>query len=301
MALLRASLLIAQEQRSAGQKMEMEIAHFDHRIRPDSADDATWVETEAARLGVPCHLGQAGRSAEAEASRESTEERARRQRYRFLQEVATDRNCRFVATGHTADDAAETVLFNILRGSGLSGAAGMPQRRRLGDRSFLIRPMLACSREQGVALLGSLGQGYREDPSNQSLKFTRNRLRHEVIPLLHHVIGPGVNRALLRFAAQADEASRDLSRRARRVSRKACLTFTVSCVRFDCRQLVRSRPLVLREMFVGVWKDAGWPRQRMSARHWQRLAELVRSPGRQTFPGKIDVQSRRNILSLSRE
>jgi tRNA(Ile)-lysidine synthase len=105
-----------------------------------------------------------------------------------------------VATGHTANDQAETVLLRLLRGTGFARLAGIRQHRQLLPGVSLVRPLLSVSRDQAREYLESLGQGYRDDSSNSDLRFTRNRVRHELLPHLADQDNPGIVNALTRFA-----------------------------------------------------------------------------------------------------
>ena len=111
-------------------RWRLTVAHLDHQLRTDSADDVAFVADAAAALGLPFETRSTDVAALARAEHRSLEEAGREARYRFLAELAgTDG---LIATAHTADDAAETVLINLLRGSGLAGASGIPPRRGLG-------------------------------------------------------------------------------------------------------------------------------------------------------------------------
>ena len=133
----------------------------------------------------------------------SIEDAGREARYRFLEEVAPEGA--LIATAHTADDAAETVLLNLLRGSGLAGARGIPARR-----GRIVRPLLAERRATLRGHLDASGIGYRLDPSNEDPAFLRNRVRNEVLPLLES-IRPGAADRIGQFSRLAadDEALLD--------------------------------------------------------------------------------------------
>ena len=137
----------------------------------------------------------------------SIEDAGREARYRFLEDVAPAGA--LIATAHTADDAAETVLLNLLRGSGLAGARGIPARR-----GRIVRPLLAERRATLRGHLDAAGIGYRLDPSNEDPAFLRNRVRNEVLPLLES-IRPGAAERIGQFsrlAADDDALLDDLAR-----------------------------------------------------------------------------------------
>ena len=182
------------------------VAHLDHALRPESADDAVFVADAAAGLTLHCEIRRTDVAALARDEGRSIEDAARAARYRFLEEVAGDEG--HIATAHTADDAAETVLLNLLRGSGLAGARGIPARR-----GRIVRPLLGERRASLEALLHAAGIAYRLDPSNADPAHLRNRVRAELLPLMESVRPGAVERitAFARLAADDDALLDDLA------------------------------------------------------------------------------------------
>src|SRR5436189_3233901 len=121
---------------------------------------------------------------QARRERANLEAVGRRVRYDFLASVARETGAAWVATGHTADDQAETVLHRLLRGTGLKGLAGIPARRALAPGVDVVRPLLKVRRAEVLAFLQETGQRFRQDTSNVDPRFTRNRIRHELLPSL---------------------------------------------------------------------------------------------------------------------
>ncbi len=163
------------------------VAHFNHKLRPDSDTDANIVEQTAARLNLASVIESGDVRAYAESERLSIEEAARIMRYRFLMRQAHRVNAQAVAVGHTADDQVETVLMHFIRGAGLAGLKGMTYRtiiRTFDPEIPVIRPLLDTWREETVVYCAANGFRPRHDPSNASLDFFRNRLRHLLIPTL---------------------------------------------------------------------------------------------------------------------
>ncbi|HEX7195197.1 MAG TPA: tRNA lysidine(34) synthetase TilS, partial [Candidatus Limnocylindria bacterium] len=189
------------------------VAHLDHGLRDDSADDATFVADAALELDVPCQVGRIDVAALARDEGRSIEDAGREARYRFLEEIAPQDA--LIVTAHTADDAAETVILNLLRGSGLSGVRGIPARR-----GRIARPFLGERRATLRSLLDASGIAYRLDPSNEDPVHLRNRVRGEVMPLLEQLRPGAVDRIgqFARLAADDDAllsalASAELERR----------------------------------------------------------------------------------------
>jgi tRNA(Ile)-lysidine synthase len=163
------------------------VAHFNHKLRPDSDTDANIVEQTAARLNLASVIESGDVRAHADAEKLSIEEAARILRYRFLMGQAHRLNAQAVAVGHTADDQVETVLMHFIRGAGLAGLKGMTYRTviHMFDPEIpIVRPLLDTWREETVVYCAGNGFRPRHDPSNASLDFFRNRLRHLLIPTL---------------------------------------------------------------------------------------------------------------------
>ena len=176
-------------------RWQLTVAHLDHGLRPDSHDDASFVADAAAALDLACIVRRTEVAALAATEGRTVEEAGREARYRFLEEVAAPDA--LIATAHTADDSAETILLNLVRGSGLAGVSGIPPRR-----ARVVRPLIASRRAGLRAALDAAGIGYRLDPTNDGLDASRNRIRHEVIPALDR-INPVAVEALTRFGRLA--------------------------------------------------------------------------------------------------
>lgn len=163
------------------------VAHYNHKLRPDSDTDANIVEQTAARLNLVSVIESGDVRAYADQERLSLEEAARILRYRFLMQQAHRFNAQAVAVGHTADDQVETVLMHFIRGAGLAGLKGMSYRTVIptfDPELPIVRPLLDTWREETVVYCAANGFRPRYDPSNASLDFFRNRLRHLLIPTL---------------------------------------------------------------------------------------------------------------------
>lgn len=185
------ALVLAELRETLG--LVLHVAHFDHRARPDAAAaDAAFVADLANRIDAPLRVGRAERVP-------ASEDEARRARYAFLRRAAADAGATRIATGHTRDDQAETVLLHLTRGSGIAGLAGMRP-----ERDGIVRPLLAIGRAETAAVCGAAGIRPREDETNASLRFARNRVRLRVLPELER-INPRVREALARFADAAAE------------------------------------------------------------------------------------------------
>jgi tRNA(Ile)-lysidine synthase len=185
------------------------VAHLNHQLRgADSERDAAFVAELAERHALEFHLAERDVRAYAAEHKLSLEAAGRRLRYAFFSALVDGRKVDKVATAHTLDDQAETVLLKLLRGSWLRGLAGIHPRLRAADgRIWVVRPLLATSRREVEAYLERLQQPWREDLSNQDRRFRRNRVR-QLLPQLEAEHHPGVRAALAQIAelARAEES-----------------------------------------------------------------------------------------------
>ncbi len=189
----------------------LHAAHLHHGLRGEEADgDLEFCRALAAKLGVPFHEARVDAAAEARAdanlgkSAETIEEAARRLRYSWFRELISRELLHAVATAHTLDDQAETVLAKFLRGAWTEGLAGISPKLKTAEAGWIVRPLLGVTRAEIEAYLRGLGQDWREDSSNRHLTFTRNRIRHELLPLLE-----GWNPRLREHLAQMAELAHD--------------------------------------------------------------------------------------------
>ena len=261
-----------------GLERRLIVAHVEHDLRGDAADDRRFVADLASRVGLACVWRRV--AVRDDDGDEGLEGRARRLRYDFLVEAALNHGARHVVTGHTADDQAETILQRMLRGTGLAGIGGMAAARELVPGISLLRPLLGLRREAVRRFLQSLNQSWRDDPSNADLRHARNFVRHEVLPRCENGPFPSASESLVRLGRQAS-----LVAAAIRSAAEHLLEIHAS-LHADGSVVVRPRDLagldrhLVAEVFVALWRREGWPQQGMTARHYAALAELVAHPER---------------------
>ncbi len=173
---------------------EPDVLHMNHGLRGEESDsDEEFVRALCEEFGVRCEVRGIRLSGS------NFQERAREERYRLAEEVAGGFGNSSIATGHNSDDVAETVLMNLARGAGLRGLSGIPPRR-----GSVVRPLIGRSRKEIEAYLEALGQPYRTDSTNLSAKYSRNRVRLDVLPILE-AMHPGASGNISRAASLARE------------------------------------------------------------------------------------------------
>jgi tRNA(Ile)-lysidine synthase len=284
------------------------IGHINHQLRgPESDADEAFVSDLYASLvgrGVPAlELRCVRYDTRTEAGRQglNLEEHARVIRYAGMQEFAVDAEVTWVATGHTADDQAETVLHRLMRGTGLRGLRGIAARRPLfmNSTTQLVRPLLAVTRAEVLAFLEQERQPFRQDSSNSSLAFTRNRIRHELLPHLKEHYNPAVAEVLGRLAEQAEEwfeyeepAARALLHAAERPRAGRLLVL-------DRRVLASAPRHRVREAFRVAWEREGWLLGGMGFADWERLAGLVFGEAPAVdLPGGVRAEALAHVVRL---
>ena len=175
---------------------QLHVVHLNHCFRPDADADADFVQEHAARLGVSCTLQRAEVPHLRKEWKLSVEAAARRARYQFFEEVCKQIGATKVALGHHRDDTAETVLMNLIRGSGSTGLKGITPVREFK----FIRPLMGFTREQIETFLVSIDVTPLHDSTNTDTRYVRNRIRHVLIPRLESDYNPNIRAGLSRMA-----------------------------------------------------------------------------------------------------
>ncbi len=187
------------------------VGHFNHGLRGmDSEADQAFAADLARHHGLEFFIGRGDVRDHALTSKLSVEAAGRELRYAWLSRIASEQRFDSIATAHTLDDQAETVLLKFLRGAGTRGLAGIYPSlvNRSGDHVRIVRPLLCATREEVESYLTSLGQSWREDESNLDHRFARNRVRHALLPLLEREYNPNL-RQVLSDAAELSRAEEE--------------------------------------------------------------------------------------------
>ena len=280
---------LLQEIASAGHVAIAGLVHLNHGLRGEESNaDEAFCRALAARIGWPIDVGQIDAAALARAQSQSVETAGRAARYRFFEAAAKRLGADVVMTGHTLDDQAETVLLRLLRGAGTRGLAGVRPRR-----GPYVRPLLEVRRAELRQYLVDRGESYRDDSSNEDRSIPRNRVRHELMPIITR-LAPGGVRALARVATLAREDEDFLQKAAIEAGRSLVLSDEAgalpdSTLRIDCRMFAVLPPAigrrVVRELLIRAAPGAAF-----TARHIEAVRELAaadKSRGHLDLPGLV--------------
>jgi tRNA(Ile)-lysidine synthase len=283
LALVRALVELRRSDAGAGRLI---VGHVNHQLRGAESDaDEAWLRDKCGQL----ELSFVARRSPMPTGAEASEGALRKLRYRLLEVMADEIGARFVAMAHTRDDQVETVLFRLIRGSGLRGLAGMPRLRPLSDSITVVRPLLACSRADLQSYLRQIGQSWREDATNAAPKYARNRIRLELLPYLREHFNADADAAVLRAAEQADDAQSLIEGLAEKLVERCQAIASPAEIVLQAGPLAGQPDLLTAEALRFLWRRAGWPEQAMTRLWWRELASLAAmgSPASLNLPGNV--------------
>lgn len=239
--------------------------HLHHGLRGAEADrDEQFCRSLCAKLGIALTVRHADAAAYAREVHESVETAARNLRYAFFAEIADGRR---TATAHTADDNLETVLFHLARGSGLDGLCGIPP-----VREGIVRPLIACTREEIEAFLASRGQEFVTDSTNLQPAYTRNRIRQEVVPVLR-ALNPQAAETVSALTARLRTDRDYLEEQA-----QALLSQAAQDGGWRAELLADAHPALRTRALRIACQQSGMPARDFTARHVAALEALLRNP-----------------------
>lgn len=270
---------------------ELGIAHCDHRWRVDSQANANHVKNLAENWGLSFYLETANKPVNSEAT-------ARDWRYQTLSAIAQANNYQYIVTGHTASDRAETLLYNLMRGTGADGLQALTWQRPLTGNILLVRPLLEITRNQTEQFCQEFQLPIWEDSTNQDLKYARNRIRQELIPYLQANFNPQTELAIAQTAELLQAEVEYLEQAAQQLRKEAMqggvgeeILSPSSPLRLN-RRVLQKAPLalqrrVMRQVLQEILTDAP------NFEHIEKLTALIAAPNRsQTdpFPGGAIAQ-----------
>jgi tRNA(Ile)-lysidine synthase len=275
------------------------VVHVNHQLRgEESHRDEAFVRSACEKVGVECFVKQVLTAENAEIGRRGIEETARDERYEFFEEIAREHGFDLIVTAHTKNDQAETLLMRLMRGAGTRGLAGIPKSRKLGD-SMIIRPWLDVSREQIERYANENGVEHRNDSTNSEKHFTRNRVRHELLPLMETIAGVGVIDRLANTAthyrAKFEESLADADRIA-----SLALSQLGRFVTLDTNGLTMSDEVLhlLIERALGMSLKRKYYLEREP---FERIKAFLTEDGEEDWIGELRMKSTNGKLMLKRK
>lgn len=271
------------------------VCHLDHGLRGRESDgDAAFVRVLAERLGVKCEIAKANISSLAREQNISVELAGRRARGAFFLRMARRHRTRFVFLAHHADDNAETILGNLFRGTGLAGLGGMSLAAESNDGLVKLRPFLKLRRSEIDAFVNTAGIAFREDSSNASAGHRRNRIRHELLPLLNDIFSRDVVPITERVAQTARRDHECLDRLARDFARTDVLFQADGSLRLT-PELIAADPSIQSRILLGLLIDVAGCKD-IGSHEIEIAMSMLQTGG----PAKINLPGGRHLRRKSR-
>ncbi|MFH1797923.1 MAG: tRNA lysidine(34) synthetase TilS [Candidatus Omnitrophota bacterium] len=279
--------------------LQVIVANMDHGLRgKESERDSEFVR----KLAVDFGLKYEHKKVKVKISKKagiSWEEAARLKRYEFLKQAARRNRCNVIATGHTIDDQAETVLMRLIFGTSLAGLAGVfPVREEDGFR--IIRPLIRVDKKDIFGFVKKAGLEYVEDKTNLDVKFLRNRVRHEILPFLEKY-NPKVRRSLTNLCDSLREDFLFLDAEKKKVVRKYS-DFDKETVAIKIKDVILQPKAVRREIIKALFEKAGGSVKKLTYRHWMDVDYFLRTAEKNkslSLPGCVTLtKTGRDVLFL---
>ena len=287
-------------------------AHLNHQLRAaDSLTDEEFARRLAGKFNLHFISDSAPVAVLAKKRKKGLEEAARYARYNFLLQAAAAWSADYIVTAHQADDQAETILMNLLKGTGPKGLSGIPEittMKRAGQTACIWRPLLGQKRQVLAEFLKEEGQAYREDSSNLDSRFLRNQIRLELLPLLKS-INPLADQALLKLADILKEENSFWQKRVERLFTELCfienaglstIKIKIKKINFTCLELCEKRRL-LHYIFTRIWQSLPNPSEPISFKTIEMALVMMKAPFHhgQDLPGGLRLAHKKEQIIVS--
>lgn len=262
-------------------RLILTVLHVNHRLRPEADDEQRLVETLAARWQLPCVV----EALTPQEKHSGVEAWARAERYRFFQTACATHALHTVTLAHTVDDQAETVLFRLLRGSARRGLAGIPSVRAL-QNGWILRPLLDCTRQEVMEYLHHQHLPYALDTSNTDLRFSRNRIRHRLLPLLEQEFSPRLRHHLAALATTFREEEQWLEAQATTARGRVQTSSTTLSL-----SKLSAEPQPLHTRILRQWLEENMQASDLTFVHLRAVRDL----STHRHQGSVDVPGNRRV------
>ena len=281
--------------------LRLGVAHLNHCLRQNDSDkDAEFVASLAGGFDIPCYIHKANVRKYQIENKLSLEEAARRVRHTFLNKVAEKNRFNKIALGHHFDDNAELVLMNLFRGSGPLGISGIPPVRD----GKIIRPLIQSNRSEIIAFLDQNGLKYISDASNRDTRFLRNRIRHDLIPLLKTSYNPKISQSLNRLASIIRSEEEWIEDVIHPLFEKAAINIQDGRIALSVSILNQIHVAAQRRIIRKAISKIKGNLKRIGLTHIDSAIDLVESGpvyGNIDLPDRIRIQRKGDVLVFSRE
>ncbi|WP_028841869.1 tRNA lysidine(34) synthetase TilS [Thermodesulfobacterium hveragerdense] len=251
-------------------QLSLFVSHYDHKIRKNSHQDAMFVYQFCKQKGIPFFYTASPVSLYAKREKLSLEMAGRELRYRLWYFLAKKYDFQKVALAHHLDDLAEEIFLKIIKGTGKRGLAGIPIKRE----DLIIRPFLFVSKEEIKNFAQERGLRWVEDPTNDDLRFLRNRVRHLLIPYLEQTFNKNIKQNLKKVAliiAEEEELIEDLAKK----HYEKLKVFEGNTLRLKFHELKNLSPTLRKRIYFLVFQEVGLPLFRITFTHLESLERLV--------------------------
>jgi tRNA(Ile)-lysidine synthase len=279
--------------------LKLFAAHLNHQMRPGATRDAQFVAATARALGIRCICESLDVPLYQRQHKLSPEDAARRVRYAFFRATAARLGADRIAVGHTAEDQAETVLLHLLRGSGLRGLCGIPP-----VRGPIVRPLIRVHRGEILDYLRTHRLPFREDPSNHQRRYTRNRIRLDLLPALQQHYNPRLVQALCTTAQLLADDEAALQTVARQRFLSARLSAAPEQVQLQIAALTSLPPALQRRVLREALTEVMGSLQGVTHPHIAAILALLRAQAgnkRLGLPQRVTVERRYDVLLIHRQ
>lgn len=278
--------------------LSLYAGHINHMFRGEESEgDARLVEKLAREWGIPLVCERFNVPEYLNKNGLSAQEGAREVRYRFFKDTAARLGCSSIALGHHADDQAETVLLNLIRGSGMSGLSGIPPVRE----GVYIRPLIGARREQIETYCRFFGVPYRMDSSNLKTVYFRNRIRLELIPLLEKEYNPAVVESLNRLAGIIRDEDACLDEIARKAYEESVSSREAEKIKISLERMDGYPAAIKRRIIRIAFRELAGRGRTPAFEHVERAVELAFGPSHQAkmdLPGGVSLAKRYRFLEM---
>lgn len=271
---------------------ELKVVHINHLIREDAGQDALFVEELCRKNGIECFIFEEDVQEQAKVQGMSTEEAGRRIRYQRFAQVMTSKSGK-IAVAHNRNDVAETVMFNIFRGTGIEGLASL-----LPVNGNIIRPVIVLTRDQIEEYLAKEGQEYKTDSTNATTDYARNKLRNVILPYAEEEI---VHGATEHIAALSDKMSlvRDYIAEETDKAYEVVAEYEEGQVVFDINVLCDLRELIRREVVLKAFDELTSGRKDIGQIHVESVLGLINLDGEKRVDLPYDLEAVKQYEQLT--